>query len=222
MKYLIPLYCLLLLASCKNTPETEAKTEAPELPLLEQLAAAHGYDNWKEVNQIQFTWNIDRDTTHFERTWIWDVRRQEVTRIMAGDTVTYLRAEVDSTLAQVDGGFINDKYWLLAPFQWVWDGQNITHTYQEGVSAPLSGAAADKLTIVYGDSGGYTPGDAYDFYLDADSKVMEWAFRKANQPEPNLITTWEGYQDYGGLQLSTMRQNPESGFKLYFTGIEIR
>lgn len=223
MKLFLPLLGLMAIMSCKpSDKKAEPAAETPaELPLLDRLAQAHGYDHWKGVSEIRFTFNVDRDTTHYERSWIWDVRSQRVTRIAQGDTVSYLRSEVDSTLAQVDGGFINDKYWMLAPFQWVWDRESFTHTYEEGVAAPLSGKTSNKLTIVYQGDGGYTPGDAYDFFLDENDRVFEWNFRRGNQPEPSLTSTWEDYKDFGGLQIATMHQNADGSFKLYFTGIEV-
>ncbi|MGA9237670.1 MAG: hypothetical protein WBV75_01290, partial [Robiginitalea sp.] len=107
------------------------------------------------------------------------------------------------------------------PYQWVWDQDSFTHEYQETDEAPISGEPASKLTIVYGNEGGYTPGDAYDFYFGKDSVLREWVFRKGNQPEPSLATTWEQYKDEGGLQLSTHHQNADGSFKLYFTGIRV-
>ena len=37
--------------------------------------------NWKNVEEIKFTFNVDRDTTHYERSWIWNIRKNEVTGI---------------------------------------------------------------------------------------------------------------------------------------------
>ena len=43
---------------------------------------------------------------------------------------------------------------------------------------PLVGENMQKLTIVYANEGGYTPGDAYDFYFGDDFVIREWVFRK--------------------------------------------
>lgn len=216
---------VLAIVSCKDSAkqaqDVSSDNAMAEMTVPERLAAAHGFDHWADVSEITFTFNVDRDTMHFERGWIWNVRENRVTRIMQGDTLSYLRSEVDSTLTQADGNFINDKYWFLAPYQWVWDQKNIQWEMEGGATAPISGETMDKFTIVYGDSGGYTPGDAYDFYIGADSLVAEWVFRRGNQPEPGLVTTWEGYEEHGGLKLSTMHQNQE-GFKLYFTGVSVK
>ena len=224
-KWILPLYLAgLLITSCKEAPKqatANLQEDAEPKNLLELLADKHGYENWKAVERIAFTFNVDRDTSHYERSWIWDIDAGRVTQISGGDTLTYLRSEVDSTLARADAGFINDKFWLLAPYQWVWDQQNFTWEFEEGVTSPISGDPMNRLTITYGQEGGYTPGDAYDFYLGRDSVLREWVYRKGNQAEPSLATTWEGYEDFQGLSLSTMHQNAEGGFKLYFTGIRV-
>ena len=226
MKYFTALFVLLMTATaCQQTPKKEAASEsddAPKRDLLDSLAAAHGFDHWKDVREIRFTFNVDRDTSHSERSWVWEPRANRVTRIQKGDTLTYLRSEVDSTLAAADGAFINDKYWFLAPYQWVWDRNSFTHTFSRQVPAPISGEPMDKLTIVYGQEGGYTPGDAYDFFIGKDSLVAEWVFRRANQPEPSLVATWEQYQQLMGLKLASMHQNAEGTFRISFTGIEVR
>ena len=225
---LLLLLPLLIFTACGEKKSASASSEAvtaqgpSKIDALTSLAQRHGYDQWSEVNEIRFTFNVDRGDNHFERSWVWYPREGKVSRIMGTDTVTYLQAEVDTTLVEVDAGFINDKYWLLAPYQWIWDRDNFTYTTESGVPAPLSGEASEKLTIVYDDEGGYTPGDAYDFYFSKDSLVSEWVFRKGNQPEPSLISTWESYGDFNGLLLSTMHQNEDGSFKLSFTDISVR
>ncbi|MGB5189319.1 hypothetical protein [Robiginitalea sp.] len=226
MKFPFFLLVLLTIAftGCREAskaPEMAMTQEVPQKTLLEKLADKHGFEHWDKVNRLQFTFNVDRGENHFERTWIWEPQTNTVTSITATDTLTFQRDQVDSLILPTDAAFINDKYWLLAPYQWVWDQDSFTHEYQETAQAPISGENAAKLTIVYGNEGGYTPGDAYDFYFGKDSVVREWVFRKGNQPEPSLAATWEQYQDAGGLQISTHHQNADGSFKLYFTGVQV-
>lgn len=221
--YKVLLLLLLAATACQEAPKNEAasdSTPGEKRDLLESLAAAHGFDHWKDVREIRFTFNVDRDTSHFERSWIWEPKTNRVTRIQNGDTLTYLRSEVDSTLTGADGSFINDKYWFLAPYQWIWDRNSFTYTFTPQVPAPISGKPMDKLTIVYGPVGGYTPGDAYDFFIGKDSLVAEWIFRRGNQPEPSATSTWEEYQELMGLKLASVHRNAGGNSKLYFTGIE--
>ena len=79
-----------------------------------------------------------------------------------------------------------------------------------------------KLTIVYTGEGGYTPGDAYDFYFGDDYLIKEWVFRKGNQAEASLATTWEEYSDFNGLVMSKTHKKAEGNFKLYFTNIQVK
>lgn len=198
------------------------KTDIQEPTILEKVATANGFQNWENVTELKFTFNVDRDTSHFERTWIWKPANNDITAITAESTLEYNWADMDSVAYETNGGFINDKFWLLAPYQLIWDGDNITHEHNTKAEAPISKKTMQKLTIVYGNEGGYTPGDAYDFYFGDDLIVQEWVFRKANQPEPSMITSWEDYKDIGGLKIATMHKMPNSNFKLYFTGVEVK
>ncbi|WP_405247295.1 hypothetical protein [Cellulophaga sp. Asnod2-G02] len=213
---------ILLLASCKtDKKETKASIATPELTILEQVAQANGYENWKKVNELKFTFNVDRDTTHFERSWVWKPKTNEVTSITKEDTITYLRKNRDSTLTKTDAGFINDKYWLLAPFQLVWDAKGFEFTHTAESEAPISKKPMQKLSIVYDNEGGYTPGDAYDFYFGEDYVIQVWVFRKENQEEPSMVTTWEDYTTINGIKIAKSHKMDGQKFDLNFTEIHI-
>lgn len=213
---------LVLLFGCKTEQKKDANSKNIEQTIPEKIAYAHGINNWKNIEELKFTFNVDRDTTHYERSWIWNIRKNEVTGISEGDTVLYSRSEIDSTIAKVDAGFINDKYWFLAPFNLVWDNGSYSYEVSEKAEAPISKTPMQKLTIVYTSEGGYTPGDAYDFYFEDDYVIKEWTFRKANQKEANLSTTWEEYSELNGLNISKGHKNAEGNFKLYFTNIQVK
>ena len=210
----------MILLSCgekKDNQPAEASLSVPE-----RIAEAHGIANWKNVEELRFTFNVDRDTMHFERHWSWLPKQAEVTSISANDTVTYNKTAVDTALVSVDAAFINDKYWLLAPFNLVWDRDNYEYTHSENVVAPISQQPMNKLTIVYQDKGGYTPGDAYDFYFGDDYLIKEWVFRKSNQAEASLTTTWEGYREINGMKLATTYNRTDPTIKLYISDISIK
>lgn len=242
MKYLaaLTMVTLVFFTSCKTDTKTENNTndnsenntEEPtatpdkEATIVEKVAQANGMDNWASVEALKFTFNVDREgSPHFERSWMWKPKTNEVTALSAEDTLTYNRnnitTEVDSTIYKTNGNFVNDKYWLLAPLNIMWDKENTTTEHTKESEAPISKKPMQKLTVSYGQEGGYTPGDAYDFYFGDDFIVQEWVFRKANQAEPSMTTTWEDYTDKGGLQIAETHQNEEGNFKLYFTGIEV-
>lgn len=217
----------LLLISCnnqkqlpKNQDDNEVVSEK-DLTTAEKIANANGYENWKDVSEIAFTFNVDRNSNHYERSWIWKPKTGDVTMISEKDTVSYNRSKMDSLTMKTDGGFINDKYWLLAPFQLVWD-EGTTFSEKEKAVAPISKDTLNQLTIVYGKDGGYTPGDAYDFFYDNDFKVKEWNYRQANSEAISMSTTWEDYENFNGIELAKTHKDSTGNFKLYFTNISVK
>ncbi|PVW17005.1 hypothetical protein [Marixanthomonas spongiae] len=205
-----------------ESPVADEQEKMPNNPTTAQaLAFANGYGNWNDVSEISFTFNVDRGDNHFERSWTWMPKNDKVQMVSGQETVTYRRAEVDSTLQKTDAAFINDKYWLLAPFNLIWD-EGTTFSEKKNVVAPISKDTLSKLTVVYSNKGGYTPGDAYDFFYDEDNKIREWNYRKGNDPNPTMTTTWESYETHGGLEIATTHQDSTGNFKLYFTDISVK
>lgn len=207
-----------LVISCKQ--KEESKVAEKEWTTAEKIARAHGIDRWKEVSELHFTFNVERDTAHFERSWIWKPKTEEVTMISGKDTIAYNRKSMDSLAMNADKSFINDKYWLLAPFQLVWDS-SATISEAGKVEAPISKSQLHKITITYPNDGGYTPGDAYDLFYGDDYLIKEWIYRKGNAQEPSLTTTWEGYKNMNGLKISTVHKRPDADWQLYFTDINV-
>lgn len=221
-------YCLLglstflFLSACKTEPKKTEVASEPEKTVPERIADAHGFENWAAVKEITFTFNVDRDSMHFERSWEWQPKTNMVTAISGADTLTYNRANMDSIALKTNSGFINDRYWLMAPFNLMWDADNYTFEHTTTATAPISEEPMQKLTIVYANEGGYTPGDAYDLYFKDDYIIREWAYRKSNQDEPNLVSTWEDYTDMEGLKLAQQHNRPDEEMSLYFTGLSVK
>lgn len=221
-KYFFIISIIFITTSGFIVSNAAKNTTAQEETILQKIANANGFQNWKNVEELKFTFNVDRDTSHFERSWTWKPKTNDITSTSADGTISYNWADMDSIAYKTNGSFINDKYWLLAPYQLIWDADNITHTHEKGQTAPISKKNMQKLTITYGNEGGYTPGDAYDFYFDDNFIIHEWVFRRSNQPEPSMITTFEDYKKHKGLNIATAHKMEEGNFKLYFTGIEVK
>lgn len=236
-KVLVILSFILLCVACNTNTKKENKYEEdievrdPEpvvdnnkkkIPTtIEAIASANGLQHWDKVKEIKFTFNVDRDSSHYHRSWSWKPKNDMVTLISEQDTITYNRTQLDSISIKADQRFINDKYWLLAPFNLVWDAASFTSKHEAKANAPISNIEMQKLTIVYKNKGGYTPGDAYDFYFQGDFSIKEWVFRKGNQQEPSMITSWEDYQKFNGIKIAKTHMLHEGNRKLYFTGIEV-
>ena len=209
---------IVLVFGC--TQRNNDSTETKELSDVEKIAMAYGFDNFNKLEQLQYTFNVERhDTLVATRTWHWHKKSGDITMINNQDTITYQQATLTDDLKKVDHRFINDKYWLLFPFQLVWDS-NMTFTNLGAQKAPLSGNQLTKLIVQYGDDGGYTPGDAYDLYLDENWLIREWEFRKSGKESPGSMITWESYADFNGIKVATDHHNINSGSRIFFTDIK--
>ncbi len=186
------------------------------------LAERYGLDAWDEVERIEFTFAVDRgEERGTRRTWSWDV---------AGNTFTARPGQDDARTVSLDDvpedaqrehrGFINDSYWLLFPYYIVWsDNEVIDH----GVTTmPGGDDPAHKLTVLYPAEGGYTPGDAYDLYVNPDSGLIEaWVFRRGNGDGGGAVS-WENEVTFNGVTFATDHHGtPRGGFRLFFPYVKL-
>lgn len=202
---------LLLITSC--TPKEEAS-----LPM--KVAKAYGFDNFDKINSIAYTWNVQANPeTVRTRDWKWNIKERTVYYADADTSYTYSLDLPADQMPPADKGFINDKYWLMYPFQLAWDS-GYTYEVEENVPAPISGNSSTKLIIIYNSEDGYTPGDAYDLYLDEDHLITEWVFRRGNGPDGRAIT-WEAEKDFKGIKFATEHKNDEGMKFIWFTNIQV-
>ena len=224
------LFILLVILVTINSCKEDNKERQPisvstsittnELSIAEKIANAHGYEQWKNVDQLTFRFNVDRDGTVSGRSWIWKPKTDDVTLITTQDTLNYNRKSIDSTALNADRGFINDKFWLLIPFQLAWDdGTSISEPSKE--AAPISNNEMNKITLSYGNEGGYTPGDAYDIFYNDDFLIQEWVFRKGNSKEASMTTTFENYVDINGIKFAQDHKTAEGDFNLFFSELKV-
>ncbi|PWH81725.1 hypothetical protein DIS18_13675 [Algibacter marinivivus] len=211
-KLLVIISILSICFSCKQKTETIQPEKA--ISTAEKIANAHGFENWGNVSEIQFTFNKNRH-------WIWKPKTNDVSLIRKKDTLNYNRKHIDSLSKKADRAFINDKFWLLIPFQLVWDsGITISESTKE--IAPISKNEMNKITLLYGSEGGYTPGDAYDIYFDDSYIIKEWGFRKGNKPKAGLTNTFENYQDFNGIKIALDHKKAEGDWNLTLSDIKIK
>ena len=203
----LALLLVLFFVSCNNHKKEN------KLSIAKNIANAHGFENWKNVSEVAFNFNG-------KRHWIWNPKTNAVTYTKDTITLNYNRSNIDSTVIQIDRAFINDKFWLLIPFQMVWDdGLEISNPTK--VEAPISKDSLNKITLTYSNIGGYTPGDAYDLFFDDTYLIKEWIFRKGNSETPSLINTFENYKDFNGIKIALDHKNAEGNWNLKFSDVKI-
>lgn len=209
---LICIASMLLSVGCNGPADDKEKT----LPM--KVAEAYGFDQMDQVESIRYTWNVQVDTsTVRSRSWEWSLPSNTVRYSDSDTTVAYSLSEKDNSLEDIDARFVNDKYWLLFPFQLAWDTGYEFEVIPDQ-TAPISGDNSDKLTIVYNDTDGYTPGDAYDLYLDEDHMIKEWVFRRGNG-EDGRAMTWENVKDFGGIKIAMDHKDGNGNTFLWFSDV---
>lgn len=221
MKKIMTLIAIsITILACKSDIKEPETTNVMELTIAEKIAKRYGIENWETIETVKFTFNVDRDSSHFERSWAWYPKTNDVVLKSKNDTLRYNRSKIDSTFINADKAFINDKYWLLTPFNLVWDsGTTISEPSKE--NSPLANKELNKITLTYSSEGGYTPGDAYDFYFNDDFVIKEWIYKKANAQEPTMMTTWEDNKELNGIVIPMSYKKTSDNWELYFTDVKI-
>ena len=218
---------LLLLAACTSPDATDEAAqrepiafEANTLP--RQVAAAYGFPNVYTVDTIAFTFNIDRGGNTMKRSHAY-LPQENIAIYNDRFVVDLANYNSDTTDQRPAQAFINDSYWFMFPYQLVWaEG---SYTYTDSIkTAPITGRELRQLSIVYNDTDGFTPGDAYDLYLDDDMKIVEWRFRKGNSYDLSkaFSTLWTESMTSNGMTFNTMHQDSSGYFKLFFTDVEVK
>lgn len=222
-KFTFLIIFIALFTGCKNESKTSSaedeKASNIDEPLNVQVANAYGFEEFKEVRQINFTFNVKvNDTLRTSRVWKWYPQEDRVELTEKGETIAY-KNDGDFTEAEqaTDRKFINDTYWLLFPFQLVWSDFNMEHTAT--AEAPISKEQMQQLTISFEGEGGYTPGDTYHIYFKNDNLLREWTY--VSSGGRSLSTTWEDYEEFNGVKIAKMHKSEDESFQLFFTDVEV-
>ena len=215
MKYVFFLFCIIVLQCCTQPSSNKNVTK--------QIAKVNGVDNFKNVQMLEFVFNIQHDTAAASsRHWQWFPKTNEVVFITDSNSTKFKRTDTTTQdLKKLNARFTNDEYWLLYPFHLDWD--NGFELLDSGMKpSPISGKSLHKITTKYNNKDGFTPGDMYDLYLDDNKQIQEWEYHHGGSAEPSLTTTWGSYKDFNGLQLAQEHKSKDGKFHLWFTGIEVK
>jgi hypothetical protein len=211
---------LLVLSIACATPRAEENG----LPL--QVAKAYGLDSFPLVGKMKYTFNVTFNGKTISRSWLWDVSGGRVTMQQpGGEPVSYARGGMPDTgvenVRKVDAQFINDQYWLLFPLHLAWDA-SAAITVAGDRPVPIGAGTATRVTITFPSAGGYTPGDAFDLFVDKSNHVRQWAYRRGNAAVPTRTNLWEENRRLGPLLVSLDRPGADSTFRVWFTNVAVQ
>jgi hypothetical protein len=199
-------------------------SNVPEL--AQKVADAYGVNNFSKVKSISYTFNVEHDGKHFQRSWIWEPKTGEVTFMGKNNKgkeikVTYNRNKsMDEATKKIDAGFINDEYWLLFPYHLVWDGH--VDIKDEGMKKyPIGKGEGDCLVVRYIGKVGYTPDDVFKLYVDKSNHIHQWVYEHHGNSKSPSPATWQGNKNFKGLIISTIHYGPGKKFKLWFSNVKV-
>jgi hypothetical protein len=219
---------LLALGATSMLPAIAAAQQPPAI--VAQLANTYGLESFGKIEAIRYTFNAQLPGVELSRSWVWEPKTDRVAyegKDKSGKPVqvTYLRSQVGSQPAEtkaVDASFQNDQYWLLLPFHVAWDGAVVSDEGQQKL--PLGSGSGRKISVKYSD-GGYSPGDTWDLYVDADYKVQEMVFHRGGTAKPALVTViWAEYKKAGPLLVAVDHHGTADGkpVRISFSNVAVK
>ena len=221
----LPLIALALLAQAAPTtqPTSRPSTQPAEADWKQAVLDRSGIDVWPSVTRLKFTFNVDARGRNVSRSHDWDLRTGLDTITRAdGSTISVNVWAYDQSTASPDKieafqQWTNDSYWLLMPLKLGDPGVQFGPVVTTRDMPP----SRANVTMSFEDGTGLTSGDEYDLAIDLREGVIDgWTFR------PNADTavtwSWQDYQDFNGLYLSTNHVNEQpDGPRIFFTDIEV-
>jgi hypothetical protein len=202
-------------------------------PAAQEMAKTCGVDSFDQIEAIRYTFNIEFPGVKVARSWEWEPKTGKITydsKDKDGNPVhvSYLRSELssqpDMVKNVVDPAFFNDQYWLLIPLHAIWDtSAAVTDDGMQKLG--LTDASLDRISIKYSGETGYTPGDTWELYVDADHRVAEMDYHRGGPKKPSLvIVSWAGYKKAGPMLFSTEHKGTADGAPLTqtFTDVAVK
>jgi hypothetical protein len=192
-----------------------------------QVAASYGIHSFGDVDMLRYTFNVQAGGKLTQRAWTWSPGSDTVTFAPTGGgppTIyrrEYLSETPPADLKQIDGWFINDRYWLLFPLQLAWDRDARVSDTGPALT-PIRGVPAQRVLVTYPPDKGYTPGDVYEIFLDGQHRLVEWIYHRGGAPEPTRITTWEDHRWVGPILIALDRHGPGEDFRVWFSAVAVK
>ncbi len=191
----------------------------------ELIDALGGQSAWEKARQFQFDFVVEREGKRVASfSHVWDRYtgdyRLTGTEKTGAPYVVYFNVNtrqgrallngkpaegeaLANLLTTAYGRFINDTYWLLAPWKIFDPG---VHRAYEGEKPCPEGGTCDVLKLSF-ENVGLTPRDLYWLYVTHDERrVVQWQYvLNGTQDEPTTAL-WKHWQKFSGVSLSLEKE----------------
>lgn len=183
----------------KPVPNGTQGADAEDLA-SEMLTALNksAYDTLKTISfnyadRHSYVWNKAEKTVVVS----WENNEVSLNLNIGPDTYTTLQYEAYEY-------FINDSFWLVAPFK----------VRDSGVIRSAVQTETGRGLLVSYTSGGVTPGDSYLWILDENGFPSSWRLWTSNVPIGGLEITWGGWRELQGVWFSTFHTSKLLDFEI--------
>jgi len=191
----------------------------------ELIAALGGEKSWETARQFQFDFVVEREgktVARFSHVWdrytgdyrvsgtdksgapflvLLNVNTKQGKAFINGKPAE--GEEQEKLLKMAYGRFINDTYWLLAPWK-VFD-PGVTLAYDGEKPCP-GGGSCDVLKLSF-ENVGLTPKDVYWLWVTRDGRQMvQWQFVLNGASEEPTTVSWKNWQKFAGVSLSVEKE----------------
>ena len=227
----------LAAAGVARAADRDAKADAIGKELI---AAMGGEKAWERARQIQFDFVVERDgkkAASFSHAWdryTGDYRVSGTDKSGAPYTVYFnintkqgkafvngkpVEGEAESALLKTAyGRFINDSYWLLAPWKIFDPGVHIAY---DGEKPCPDGGVCDLLKLSF-DNVGLTPKDIYWLWITREGrKMVQWQFVLGGAADEPTTASWKDWRPVGGILLSTEKPMPARSAVIRFENLSV-
>ncbi|HYR45360.1 MAG TPA: hypothetical protein VER78_00045 [Thermoanaerobaculia bacterium] len=219
------LVAFLFTSAAANADEPDAKADAIGKELI---AALGGQEAWEKARQLQFDFVVENEgKVAGRRSHAWD-RYTGDCRLTGTDKTgapyaVYFNVNTKEGKAFVNGKpaegeaadalvkssygrFINDTFWLLAPWKIFDPG---VHRRYEGEKPCPSGGVCDVVKLSF-DNVGLTPKDVYWLWITRDGrKMVQWQYLLGGAEGEPTTVAWTNWQKVGGIAVAL--DHPISG-----------
>ncbi len=159
--------------------------------LADEVLAAVNKQAFDSLNYIEFTF---RNTNNHK----WDrVNNSVIVKWAEQEVYLDLNRPMDSYSlleAKAYQKFINDSFWLIAPFK----------IRDEGVIRSTVDVENGRGLLVTYSTGGLTPGDSYLWIIGAEGRPVAWKLWTSNIPVGGLEFNWSEWKKMNEVWFSTV------------------
>ena len=231
---------VVLVAAVLSSPFRLSADEKADQVAHELIAALGGESAWEKARQFRFDFVVERDgnrVSEFRHLWdryTGDYRLTGTDKsgapfavyfnVNTKDGVAFsngrpVEGEEKAKLLELAyGRFVNDSYWLLAPWKIFDPGVNRTY---EGEKTTADGALCDVIKLTFGNVG-LTPKDLYWLWITRDGhRMVQWQYVLGGAQEEPMTGYWKDWGKFGGISLSTLKTFDKRPVTIRFDNVAV-